>query len=146
MDRQQITQGVGIVGLAAILLFVLVSLPYAYLNLVSAKAPDPNGNANNAGSAPAGDGAVREVTLQFRDYNYYPNTINVKKGQTVRLVADLQSQYKLIGCYTYLRIPSLGIAKQLTARDNVVEFKADQEGTIPFACGMNMGKGRIVVA
>jgi len=112
---------------------------YAFRGTIdSADSPPSNGNP-----APSGD--VKEVKLQFKDYNYYPDTIYVKQGQKVRLVGDLDSENRLIGCYSFLRIPDLGIAKRLVQGDNVIEFTADNVGTINFACGMNMGRGQIIV-
>lgn len=143
MTYQNLTDAVKYGGLILIVAFFLYSLPFITANL--------SGKISSNGVQPTptqgiGDGGpVKEVLLQFKDYNYYPNTITVKKGQTLRLVGDLTSTDKLIGCYTFVRIPGAGISKRMVFGDNVIEFTPSTAGTVPFSCGMNMGRGQIIV-
>lgn len=139
-----------VIGPGILLLFFAIALPQIYLNSVTGNVLERGTDtiqpsAEPTEPSPGSLGNVKEVTLQFKDYNYYPNTIEVKKGQTLRLVGDLQSSNKLIGCFSYVRIPDFGVQKRLSAGDNVIEFVADKEGTFPFSCGMNMGRGQVVV-
>ena len=93
---------------------------------------------NNSGS---GNGQIKDITLGIKNYNYYPNTITVKEGDTVRIRLD--STVK--GCYRYLTIRGLGIAKSLPTSEDYIEFIPDKTGSFRFACGMGMGTGTLVV-
>ncbi|MBI2675758.1 MAG: cupredoxin domain-containing protein [Candidatus Aenigmarchaeota archaeon] len=157
VTKQEIQNAMKIIGPGIISIFIIAALSSIYLNTVLAGKNADSGNSIKAAdgqaqtqpnTAPNGaiqQGDVKEVKLQFKDYNYYPNSIYVKKGQKLRLVGDLDSGNKLIGCYTYVRIPSLGIGKRLVQGDNAIEFLADKPGKIPFTCGMGMGTGEIIV-
>jgi len=93
---------------------------------------------NNSGS---GNGQIKDITLGIKNYNYYPNTITVKEVDTVRIRLD--STVK--GCYRYLTIRGLGIAKSLPTSEDYIEFIPDKTGSFRFACGMGMGTGTLVV-
>ncbi|MBI4176601.1 MAG: cupredoxin domain-containing protein [Candidatus Aenigmarchaeota archaeon] len=146
--KDDVSGMVKIIGPAVILLFIIAAASQIYINSAFGSTGNAVGSVERPldnGDAIADNAAVKEVKLQFKDYNYYPNKIYAKQGQKVRIVGDLESENKLIGCYSFVRIPALGIAKRLTPEDRTIEFTAGSPGTIPFSCGMNMGKGQIIV-
>jgi len=89
----------------------------------------------------SGSSKTQEITLSYKNYNYYPQTVNVKAGEKVRIYLD--SSVK--GCYRYFTIRQLGIAKSLPTPEDYVELTIKEKGTYNFACGMGMGTGTLVV-
>ena len=81
------------------------------------------------------------IVLGFKNGNYYPNTIEVKEGQPVRIRLDSSIR----GCYRDFTIRSLGIRKYLPAPNDVIEFIAPAKGTYGFSCSMGMGTGTLLV-
>ncbi|MBS3126464.1 hypothetical protein J4453_03435 [Candidatus Woesearchaeota archaeon] len=75
-----------------------------------------------AEAVPNGD--PQEVTIGMKNYNYYPNTINVKAGRPVRIRLD----------GTVYGWPQ-----------DILEFTPTQPGMYAFACSMGMGRGVLVV-
>lgn len=100
----------------------------------------PHGSAGNATSDSA-SGQIKEITLSIKNYNYYPNTITVKQGETVRIKLDSSVR----GCYRTLVIKDFGVAKNLPTPEDYVEFRADKKGSFGFACSMGMGTGTLIV-
>ncbi|MBS3071373.1 cupredoxin domain-containing protein [Candidatus Pacearchaeota archaeon] len=87
------------------------------------------------------NGQVNEIALSMKDYNYYPNTITVKEGETVRISLDSS----IYGCLRDFTIKDFGVRKYLKTPDDYVEFVADKKGTYSFACSMGMGFGKLIV-
>ncbi len=48
-------------------------------------------------------------------------------------------------CASQLTAPSIGVQKQLTPGENIIEFISPASGTIRFACSMGMYTGKIIV-
>ncbi|MEK6917659.1 MAG: cupredoxin domain-containing protein [Nanoarchaeota archaeon] len=86
-------------------------------------------------------GQMQNIVLSIKDYNYYPNTVNVKAGEPVRISLDKS----VVGCYRTFTIPSLNVRKSLQSPSDYVEFTPTKAGTYKFACGMGMGYGTLVV-
>jgi P-type Cu+ transporter len=86
-------------------------------------------------------GDVQKITLGMQNYNYYPNTINVKEGQPVEITLD--SSVK--GCYRSFTIRDLGVVKYSKTEQDTIKFTPNKKGTFRFACSMGMGYGTIVV-
>lgn len=89
----------------------------------------------------AGTGEIEEITLSMKNYNYYPETVSVKQGSTVRIYLD-DSVY---GCFRDFTIRDFGIREYLKTPQDYVEFVADKKGTHTFACSMGMGVGKLIV-
>lgn len=89
-----------------------------------------------------GTEGAQKVVLSVKNYNYYPQTINVKAGVPVSISLDSS----VSGCLRSFTIPQLGVAKNLRTPQDNVEFTPKEKGTYRFQCSMGMGYGTIVVA
>ncbi len=98
-------------------------------------------NSVNSTSSTSGGGAVQEITLSYKNGNYYPNTVNVEVGRPVRIYLDSSVR----GCYRTFVIKSFGVSKRLATPEDYVEFTPTKEGTYGFACSMGMGTGKLIV-
>jgi plastocyanin domain-containing protein len=86
--------------------------------------------------------AVREIEVVV-DGGYKPGRIVIPEGERVRLKL-IRKDYS--PCTREVVFASLGIRRELpTNVPVVIEIPAQKPGEIPFACGMNMVKGVIVV-
>lgn len=88
--------------------------------------------------------AATDVTINVLNNGYSPSTVNVKKGENIKLNLVTSN---LRGCNSTFELPMFNIEKYLPATGNtVVEFKApDSPTTISFTCGMGMYRGTIKV-
>lgn len=118
-------------------------------NVYAAPLPPQSAGAELSAPQPAAggtlapvNGGVQEVTLTVQGGNYYPNPIVVKKGVSVRLIADIG---KMPGCSKSIVIPEFGIRKTVSSSDNLIEFTPGKSGTFQFSCSMGMYRGTIVV-
>lgn len=116
---------IGIIILFAIVIFTVKSF----------SAP-----LSTAGKIIDNGGEEQQVTLSYKNYNYYPQIIEVKKGASVKITADDSVK----GCFTAFMIPGLGIQHSFT-KSRTLEFTPDKIGTFSFSCGMGMATGKIVV-
>lgn len=100
---------------------------------------------NSASDGVTGDsgnsGQIQKVTLSMKNGNYYPQTVKVKQGQTVRIFLD----NSVGGCYRSFTIRDFGVAKYLQSEKDYVEFTPNKKGSFRFACSMGMGTGTLVV-
>ena len=83
----------------------------------------------------------RDIILGLKDFNYYPNTITVNSGETVRIKLDST----VSGCLRDFTIRDFGIHKYLKTPDDYVELTPTKKGTYTFACSMGMGTGVLIV-
>lgn len=90
------------------------------------------------------DGAgVQEVNIIVKG-GYSPDTIVVKVGRPVRLnfYRDETS-----GCSEQVIFGDFGVARDLPAfKTTPIEFTPDKAGEFTFTCGMNMLRGKLIVA
>lgn len=84
---------------------------------------------------------TQKLTLSFKNYNYYPNTITVKQGIPVEITLD----NSIKGCYRSFNIRGLGVSKYSSSPSDTITFTPDKKGSFEFACGMHMGTGTIIV-
>jgi len=131
---------------AAIGLGILVSIIFVSIGLAfSSGSLGQTGLASNSpvvSPAVVATGPVKEFALSISGGVYQPNPITVNKGDTVRLVADVNS---IRGCYSTVVISKFGVRKTVKAGDNIIEFVASEAGTFQVTCGMGMAGGSIVV-
>ena len=73
---------------------------------------------------------------------YNPNEFTIKKG--VPFVWQINST-NAYTCASSLVVPSLGIRRNLSAGNNVIEFTPTKTGVIRFSCSMGMFRGSIRV-
>src|SRR5262245_38077861 len=101
--------------------------------------------ATAASARPAADAPkdARRIDVAATAEGYVPATVDVKKGETVVLRFKRTTKSD---CLAQVVIPKLGIKADLPLEQPVeVVVKAEQEGDIEFACGMNMVRGKIHV-
>lgn len=85
----------------------------------------------------------QNVQINVTSKGYSPNIIRVKKGEPVNLTLKTTDAFS---CASAFRIPSLGIARNLTPNDTeLITFTPTQTGQIPFSCSMGMYRGVIEV-
>jgi cytochrome c oxidase subunit 2 len=99
-----------------------------------------------AQDAPTAAGAVREIQMTARKYEFNPATITVTKGEQVKLVITALDKDHGI------KIEAFGVEQVLKKGvPTTVEFTADKAGDYPFACSKFCGfghgkmKGKLVV-
>ena len=126
----------GIIGIILMATFLLV----AARNILS------NGKADAAivSDIPAVyNGEEQVVDLTVKDYNYFPQIINLKYNVPAKIIVDTD---KVKGCLQSIVIPDFKIRKFVTSKDNVISFTPDKKGTFSFSCSMGMGFGKVVVS
>jgi len=134
----QLGKLLGIIGIILIGIFLLVAIRNYFSN-----AP-VTGSGSIVQDVNAGnDKDVQVVNLGIKDYNYYPNTINLKYNVPAKIVVDTN---KVKGCLQSIVIPDFGIRKFVKANDNIISFTPNKKGTFSFSCSMGMGFGKIVVS
>jgi len=90
----------------------------------------------------AADGTA-EVPLVIQDVRYFPDTVIVPAGRTVRLVVDRREDHT---CSDRLVIPEMGVDVALAPNaTTAVALPPSQPGTYRMTCGMGMMAGEIVV-
>lgn len=88
------------------------------------------------------EGNVQVITTGLSSGSYEP--IVVQKGIPVRWIIKAEKG-DLNGCNNSIIIPKLGIRKNLELGDNLIEFTAQESGTITFSCWMGMIRSKITV-
>ena len=97
---------------------------------------------NNKKQGFDGNGDVQRVELGVKDYNYYPNVINLKYNVPAEIIVDTS---KVRGCLQSIVIPGFNVRKYVTPSDNVIRFLPNKKGEFGFSCSMGMGFGKIIV-
>jgi plastocyanin domain-containing protein len=93
--------------------------------------------------ADEGAGGVQEVKITVKG-GYSPDLIVVKQGQPVRL--DFYRD-ETASCSEEVIFGDFGIARSLPAFETTpIEFTPEKAGEFTFTCGMNMIRGKLVVA
>lgn len=121
------------------LLMIILVVGLAGLFIFGGQGTVATGDSGNGNAGTGGN--IQKIVLGIQNRNYYPNTITVKEGQTVRISLDSS----VVGCYRGFTIRDFGIAKYLKTPDDYIEFTPNKKGTFRFACSMGMGTGTLVV-
>ena len=119
----------------------IVALIGLFIYIHPGNSLDGNVVKDTTTSVPATSGDTQKITLSLKDYNYYPNTINVKEGQPVSITMDSKIQ----GCLRSFIIKDLGVRGYSQDPSQTIDFTPTQKGTFTFACSMGMGRGKIIV-
>ena len=135
--KMQLGKLLGIIGVILIGVFLLVAIRNYFSN------NDLNSNTIQEVKASGDNTNSQVVELGMKNYNYYPNVINLKYNMPTKIVVDTS---KVKGCLQSIVIPDFGIRKFVTAKDNVISFTPNKKGTFSFSCSMGMGFGKIVVS
>jgi plastocyanin domain-containing protein len=123
----------GIIGIILIGVFLVV----AGKNIFSSKNIDGNvviDDENNGGE--------QVVELGMKNYNYYPNIINLKYNVPAKIVVKTD---EVKGCLRSIVIPDFNVKKLIKTNDNIISFTPNKIGTFSFSCSMGMGFGKIIV-
>lgn len=99
------------------------------------------GNSSGDLISKTNNGEIQNVVLSLKDYNYFPNTVTVKAGNTVRISLDSS----VVGCLRDFTIRDFKIRKYLKTPNDYVEFTPTKKGKYTFACSMGMGTGVLIV-
>ena len=92
--------------------------------------------------AKASDTGVQEVSVTVEG-GYSPSVVRVRKGAPVRLTFDRREKSP---CSDEVVISELGVRRFLKPFEKtVIELTPAEVGSLEFACGMNMLRGRIEV-
>lgn len=86
-------------------------------------------------------GDVQVIKMDV-DPGFTPDSFTIKKGVPVRWEIN---GVNVSGCTNTIVIPKLGISKGLIQGPNIINFTADEAGTLPFSCGMGMVNGHFTV-
>ena len=86
-------------------------------------------------------GEVQRVTLSTKNFNYYPEQIEVEANKPVEITLDKT----VTGCFRSFTIRDLGVSKYAKTPADKIIFTPTKKGTFTFACSMGMGFGKIVV-
>ena len=84
---------------------------------------------------------IQNIIIGLKNFNYYPNTIEVEAGKPVSISLDKT----VSGCLRDFTIRDLGIRKYLKNPEDTVVFTPTKPGTYRFACSMGMGTGTLIV-
>ena len=85
----------------------------------------------------------QSVTIAVTKDGFTPSSFTVRKNIPVRLTFVRKVE---VTCATDVVIPDYDIKRELPLNEPVIiEFTPEKAGTISFACGMNMQRGKIVV-
>ena len=85
----------------------------------------------------------RRIDIQVKKDGYVPEAVDLKPNEQVTLVFTRVEETE---CGATVVVPSLNVKKPLPLNTPVaIELKADKEGEIGFACGMDMMHGKLIV-
>src|SRR5919106_5376436 len=85
---------------------------------------------------------VQDVTIAVRG-GYSPSLIRVRQGVPLRMTFDRQEGGE---CTSEVVFPDFRVRRALPAfAETTVQLLPDKTGEFPFACGMNMVHGRLIV-
>lgn len=96
---------------------------------------------SNVFTASVDNDGVQKVSLGFKNYNYYPNTIKVKNGVPFEITLD----ESISGCYRSLVIRDFGVSAISRSPSEKITFTPNRKGVFRFSCSMGMGTGTLIV-
>ena len=100
---------------------------------VAAQSADPNVKIENG---------VQVVRMTESSSGYSPSKFTIQQGIPVKWVIDAKDQYT---CASTVIASKIGVRKNLSLGQNVIEFTPKEVGQIPFSCSMGMYRGTFTV-
>jgi sulfite exporter TauE/SafE/copper chaperone CopZ len=100
---------------------------------VAAQSTDPNVKIENG---------VQVVRMTESSSGYAPSKFTIQQGIPVKWVIDAKDQYT---CASTVIASKIGVRKNLSLGQNVIEFTPKEVGQIPFSCSMGMYRGVFTV-
>jgi sulfite exporter TauE/SafE/copper chaperone CopZ len=85
---------------------------------------------------------VQIVRMEQYGYGYRPSSFIIKRGIPVQWIINSTESRS---CASSIRVPSLGIARNLNSGENIIEFTPQTTGLIRFTCSMGMYSGSFTV-
>lgn len=74
---------------------------------------------------------------------YTPNTVVLQRGVPAQIVFDRQDPS---GCFSQVVFPDFGISRELPmGQQHAIDIDTSQPGEYPYACGMNMFHGKVII-
>jgi RND family efflux transporter MFP subunit len=105
--------------------------------------PNESAHAQQGSATSSPVPKVQAVNIAVTKDGFTPSSFTVHKNIPVRLTFVRKVE---VTCATDVVIPDYDIKRDLPLNEPVVvEFTPEKAGTISFACGMNMQRGRIIV-
>lgn len=148
-EPRVVTPGTGGDGMIQILSGLkkgeLVAVTGGYLidsesNLQAPPSPENAPSTHQHGTSQSGPGSEISIHVKGR---YHPDTVRVSAGSTVRLTfyRDEESE-----CTKEVVFDDFDIRRELPSwQTTTIELLPKKRGTYPFACGMNMVHGTLIV-
>lgn len=85
---------------------------------------------------------VQEIRMTESERGYTPDIFHIKPNRKTRWIIIATNPYS---CASQLVASVIGVRKQLTPGENVIEFISPASGTIGFSCSMGMYSGKIII-
>ena len=118
-------------------LFVLLAL------VVLAGCQKPRAESPSSSPAPVASSGVQEVQLTVTDAGFQPAEVQVAKDRPIRLTVTRKTNQT---CATEIVFKEIDVKRDLPLEQAVtIDLPARPEGTLHYACGMDMIKGSLVV-
>ena len=105
----------------------------SYANAAGTKSNDPNVQIKDGYQ-------IVNMTQDATGYN--PNTFTIQKGIPVKWVINSTDPFT---CASSVIASQIGVRKQLSSGENIIEFTPNETGTISFSCSMGMYTGSFTV-
>jgi plastocyanin domain-containing protein len=120
-----------------LVLVVLALLVVAGCQKPRASSPSPSS------SAPVSSSGVQEIQLAVTDAGFEPAEVAVAKDRPIRLTVTRKTDQT---CAREIVFKEIDLKKDLPLGQAVtIDLPARPEGTLHYACGMDMIKGSLVV-
>jgi hypothetical protein len=100
---------------------------------VAAQSTDPNVKIENG---------VQVVRMTESSSGYAPSKFTIQQGIPVKWLIDAKDQYT---CASTVIASKIGVRKNLSLGQNIIEFTPKEIGQIPFSCSMGMYRGTFTV-
>ena len=116
------------------LIIIIVIGGFVFANSRTNNAPSNTQNNNIQ------DG-IQKINLGMKDYNYYPDVLNVNVNQPVEITLDKT----VSGCLRSFTIKEFGVNKYSSTPADKITFTPNKKGTFSFSCSMGMAYGKMNV-